>query len=53
MKTIGIAWPEFNEGLTYSDIVSPSNSGFFSLSFYSSHYNAFFCTYLFFAVLSV
>ncbi|CAO2816459.1 unnamed protein product [Amaranthus hypochondriacus] len=40
MKTIGIAWPEFNEGLTYSDIVSPSNSGLTLIQFYSSNHTS-------------
>uniref|UniRef100_A0A803LZ59 Pseudouridine synthase RsuA/RluA-like domain-containing protein n=1 Tax=Chenopodium quinoa TaxID=63459 RepID=A0A803LZ59_CHEQI len=31
MTTIGIPWPEFNDGLTYNDVVSPSSSGFLSL----------------------
>ncbi|XP_056697252.1 RNA pseudouridine synthase 5 [Spinacia oleracea] len=38
MKTIGIPWPEFNDGLRYNDVVSPSNSGVSLIQFYSSNH---------------
>ncbi|KAK9684016.1 hypothetical protein RND81_10G180600 [Saponaria officinalis] len=40
MKKIGVNWPEFNDGLTYNDVVSASNSGFTLIQFYSSKYTS-------------
>ncbi|KMT17673.1 hypothetical protein BVRB_2g036190 [Beta vulgaris subsp. vulgaris] len=40
MKTIGIPWPELNDGLTYNDVVSPSHSGLTLIQFYSSNHTS-------------
>ncbi|XP_074276366.1 RNA pseudouridine synthase 5 isoform X4 [Silene latifolia] len=40
MQTIGEAWPEFNGGLTYNDVVSASHSGLTLIQFYSSKYTS-------------
>uniref|UniRef100_A0A803MEQ9 Pseudouridine synthase RsuA/RluA-like domain-containing protein n=1 Tax=Chenopodium quinoa TaxID=63459 RepID=A0A803MEQ9_CHEQI len=37
---IGIQWPEFNDGLTYNDVISPSSSGLTLINFYSSNYSS-------------
>ncbi|KAH9605065.1 hypothetical protein KSS87_021442 [Heliosperma pusillum] len=40
MQTIGEAWPEYNGGLTYNDVVSASHSGLTLIQFYSSKYTS-------------
>uniref|UniRef100_A0A7C9DP48 Pseudouridine synthase RsuA/RluA-like domain-containing protein n=1 Tax=Opuntia streptacantha TaxID=393608 RepID=A0A7C9DP48_OPUST len=39
-ETIGIPWPEFNEGLTYHDVVSSSDSGLSLIEFYSTKHKS-------------
>ncbi|GMG99383.1 hypothetical protein Nepgr_001223 [Nepenthes gracilis] len=36
MPSFGIPWPEFNDGLSYNDVVLPSDSGLSLIKFYSS-----------------
>ncbi|RDX71296.1 RNA pseudouridine synthase 5, partial [Mucuna pruriens] len=38
-KKFGIAWPECNDGLSYHDVVPPSDAGLTLLHFYSTKYN--------------
>lgn len=40
MTAFGLPWPEYNNGLTYSDIVKPSDSGLKLIEFYSSKHQS-------------
>ncbi|XP_027367114.1 RNA pseudouridine synthase 5 [Abrus precatorius] len=39
-KKFGFPWPEFNDGLSYHDVVSPSDAGFTLIQFYSTKYKS-------------
>ncbi|KAK7279678.1 hypothetical protein RJT34_24735 [Clitoria ternatea] len=39
-KKLGLPWPEFNEGLSYNDVVPPSHHGFSLIHFYSTNYQS-------------
>lgn len=39
-KKIGIPWPELNDGLSYDDVVRPSDAGFTLIEFYSTKYKS-------------
>ncbi|XP_063950698.1 RNA pseudouridine synthase 5 isoform X2 [Daucus carota subsp. sativus] len=40
MRTIGEPWPEFNDGIFYSDRVRPSDSGVTLVDYYSTKYKS-------------
>ncbi|KAK2404156.1 Pseudouridine synthase family protein [Trifolium repens] len=39
-KKIGIPWPELNDGLSYDDVVRPSDGGLTLIQFYSTKYKS-------------
>ncbi|XP_058749759.1 RNA pseudouridine synthase 5-like [Vicia villosa] len=39
-KKFGIPWPEFNDGLSYHDVVRPSDTGLTLIEFYSNKYKS-------------
>ncbi|KAL8159835.1 hypothetical protein V2J09_001372 [Rumex salicifolius] len=40
MRSFGLPWPEFNDGLTYDDFVSSSDSGLTLIQFYSTKHKS-------------
>nr|XP_027189934.1 RNA pseudouridine synthase 5 isoform X2 [Cicer arietinum] len=39
-KKIGVPWPELNDGLSYNDVVRPSDAGLTLIEFYSTKYKS-------------
>ncbi|XP_057427117.1 RNA pseudouridine synthase 5 isoform X2 [Lotus japonicus] len=39
-KEFGVPWPEFNDGLSYHDVIRPSDDGLTVIEFYSTKYKS-------------